>query len=414
MNILHTSDWHLGRKLYGRNRYEEFQQCLDWFVEQIDIQHIDVLLIAGDIFDTTAPTHRAQAMYYDFLCRVATSSCQHIVIIGGNHDSPSFLHAPSEILKQLQVHVIASVEQQAIEDEVIILKNSEGVPVLIVCAVPFLRDRDMRLVEAGESIADKERKLAQAIAKHYADVADIALQHQQIHQKTTGHRLPIMAMGHLFAADGKTIEGDGVRDLYVGSLAHVPASAFPDAFDYVALGHLHVPQKVGGYEHIRYSGSPLPMGFGEAEQTKIYHLLSYHDDTIHIENIPIPVFQRLQMVRGAWQEIETAIQALCQEKASIWLEVQYTSDEIIADLREQIDALVENSAVEVLRVKNNQTLIPVLASSEQQERLDELEPLDVFNRCLIQHAVPESQQDDLRQSFQHLINQMQQHDHAAE
>jgi len=208
MNILHTSDWHLGRKLYGRNRYEEFQQCLDWFVEQIETQNIDVLLIAGDIFDTTAPTHRAQAMYYAFLCRVAISSCQHIVIIGGNHDSPSFLHAPSEILKQLQVHVIASVEQQAIEDEVIVLKDSEGMATLIVCAVPFLRDRDMRLVEAGESIADKESKLADAIAKHYADVAGIALQYQQKHQKTTGCRLPIIAMGHLFAADGKTIEGD--------------------------------------------------------------------------------------------------------------------------------------------------------------------------------------------------------------
>ncbi|MDQ6952971.1 MAG: exonuclease SbcCD subunit D C-terminal domain-containing protein [Mariprofundaceae bacterium] len=413
MNILHTSDWHLGRKLYGRNRYDEFQQCLDWFAEQIETQNIDVLLIAGDIFDTTAPTHRAQAMYYDFLCRVATSSCQHIVIISGNHDSPSFLHAPRDILKQLQVHVIASVEQQAIEDEVIILKNSEGVPVLIVCAVPFLRDRDMRLVEAGESIADKEKKLAQAIAQHYADVAKIALQYQQNHQKTTGYRLPIVGMGHLFAADGKTIEGDGVRDLYVGSLAHVPASAFPDTFDYVALGHLHVPQKVGGCEHIRYSGSPLPMGFGEAEQTKLYHLLAYHDDKIHIENITIPVFQRLKMVRGDWQQIEVKIQQLYQEAASIWLEVQYTGEEVMPDLRERMGALVEGSQVEILRVKNTQIRSPMISSNIHQERLDELEPLDVFNRCLTQHGLPESQQEDLRQSFQHLINQMEQHDHAA-
>ncbi|MDQ6974068.1 MAG: exonuclease SbcCD subunit D C-terminal domain-containing protein, partial [Mariprofundaceae bacterium] len=407
-------DWHLGRKLYGRNRYEEFQQCLDWFAEQIETQSIDVLLMAGDIFDTTAPTHRAQAMYYAFLCRVATSSCQHIVIIGGNHDSPSFLHAPSEILQQLHVHVIASVEHRAIEDEVMVLKDSNDVARLIVCAVPFLRDRDMRLVEAGESIADKEKKLAQAIAQHYADVAKIALQHQHNHQKVTGNRLPIVGMGHLFAVDGKVIEGDGVRELYVGNLAHVSASAFPDSFDYVALGHLHVPQKVGGCEHIRYSGSPLPMGFGEAEQSKIYHLLSCDDDSIHIENITIPVFQRLKMVCGDWQYIEASIQQLCQEEVSIWLEVQYTSDERMPDLRERLDALVEHSQVEILRVKNSSMHIPVMAAATHQERLDELEPLDVFNRCLMQHGLPERQQEDLRQSFQFLMNQMKQRDHGAE
>ncbi len=161
------------------------------------------------------------------------------------------------------------------EDEVLVLCDKQGAPELIVCAVPHLRDRDIRAVEAGESIEDKQRKLIEGIRNHYAAVAAFAEQ-----QRTAlGADIPLVAMGHLFTAGGQTVDGDGVRDLYIGSLAHVTAEIFPENFNYLALGHLHVPQKVNGSEIMRYSGSPLPMGFGEAKQQKSVCMVEFDNST---------------------------------------------------------------------------------------------------------------------------------------
>ena len=169
MNILHTSDWHLGRTLYGRKRYDEFEAFLAWLVETIHQRAVDVLLIAGDVFDTSLPSNRAQELYYQFLCQVAASSCRHVVVIAGNHDSPSFLNAPKSLLRVLDVHVVGAVTDH-LEDEVLLLNDEDGRPELIVCAVPYLRDRDIRVAEAGESIEDKERKLIDGIREHGTSV----------------------------------------------------------------------------------------------------------------------------------------------------------------------------------------------------------------------------------------------------
>src|SRR5690554_5146472 len=135
MKLLHTSDWHLGRTLYGRKRYDEFAAFLDWLAAAIVEHEVDVLLVAGDIFDTCTPSNRAQALYYDFLYRVAASPCRHVVVVAGNHDSPTFLNAPRALLKALHVHVIGSACDD-LADEVLVLHDLAGEPELIVCAVP--------------------------------------------------------------------------------------------------------------------------------------------------------------------------------------------------------------------------------------------------------------------------------------
>lgn len=226
LKLLHTSDWHIGRTLYGRKRYEEFESFLTWLAETIQQNEIDALLVAGDVFDTSAPSNRAQELYYRFLCRVAASSCRHVVVVAGNHDSPSFLNAPKELLKALDVHVVGSATSSP-EDELLVLRNEQDAPELIVCAVPYLRDRDIRVAEAGESVEDKERKLIEGIRNHYTTVATLAEQKRE----ELGADIPIVALGHLFTAGGQTVDGDGVRELYVGSLAHVTAGIFPASFD---------------------------------------------------------------------------------------------------------------------------------------------------------------------------------------
>jgi len=301
MKVLHTSDWHIGRALYGRKRYAEFEAFLNWLAGYIEAEKIDVLLVAGDVFDSSTPSNYAQELYYRFLCRVAASSNRHMVVTAGNHDSPYFLNAPRELLKFLNVHVVGCAFDPP-ADELIVLAGKDDQPALIVCAVPYLRDRDIRTAEAGESVEDKERKLIEGIRTHYRTVCEAARRKCAALKRP----VPIVAMGHLFTAGGRTVDGDGVRELYIGSLAQVGTDVFPEGIDYLALGHLHIPQTVGGSAFIRYSGSPLPIGFGEADQGKSMVLVEFADNAPHITTIPVPRFQELKTLRGNWPTIAGA------------------------------------------------------------------------------------------------------------
>jgi DNA repair protein SbcD/Mre11 len=408
MKVLHTSDWHLGRTLYGRKRYDEFDAFLAWLAETIDREAVDVLLVAGDVFDTSTPSNRAQGLYYRFLCRVAASACRHVVVTAGNHDSPSFLNAPRELLRALDVHVVGAVTEK-LEDEVLVLNDPQGTPELIVCAVPYLRDRDIRLAEACESIEDKDRKLIEGIRSHYCGVVDLA----ERKRREQAERIPVIAVGHLFVAGGRTVEGDGVRELYVGSLAHVPERIFPSGIDYLCLGHLHVPQKINGCEVRRYCGAPLPMGFGEAGRSKCVCMVEFTGSGISVETIEVPVFQELVRIEGAWQEIADRMAALCEAKSQAWLEVVYDGREVIGDLRERLEAAVAGSGMEILRVRNNRIIEGVLNRIDD-ESLDDLDVYEVFERCLSLHAVSDEQRAELQQTYREAVASIHEEDARAE
>lgn len=498
LTLLHTSDWHLGRRLYGKPRYDEFKQFLDWQLQTLREQKVDVLLIAGDIFDTTAPSNQAQNLYYDFLSQVCDTDCRHVIIVAGNHDSASFLEAPKQLLKAFNIHIIGSMTDTP-TDEVITLSDKAGRPELIVMAVPYLRDRDVRTVGHGERLDDKERKLAQGIKAHYAQIADIAIAQQAQLQAKYKRSIPIVATGHLFTVGGQTMEGDGVRDLYVGSLGSIGAEIFHPQIDYVALGHLHIPQVVGGQPHIRYAGSPIAMGFGESRQQKQVHLLrfdanpdllsqplqtltiqkkplvsaptpvkkrksvshtsmdlfadealpessmlgainaeaeinaevdaqatheaqydtpSYHlsgqpyniaklSDNTLLQSLPVPVFQSIQTLKGDWQTIKTSLHSLKKSQQSVWLEVVYDGQEVIGDLSEKIAELVKDSRLEVLRIKNQQKRDQVMQSQRIDESLEELNPTQVFERCLIAHQVLEEQKPMLWSRYTEVLESLQ-------
>jgi len=416
MKVLHTSDWHLGRSLYGQKRYTEFGQFLDWLGDTIQREQVDTLLVAGDVFDTGAPSNRAQSLYYQFLCRVAASTCRHIIVIAGNHDSPTFLDAPRELLRSLDVHVIGAATDN-IDDEILLLKDAHGNPELLVCAVPYLRDRDIRLVQAGESIADKDHNLLEGIRSHYQQVAALADSQRQALKLV----IPIIAMGHLFTAGGQTIDGDGVRELYVGSLAHVNASIFPPCIDYVALGHLHVPQKIGGSELMRYSGSPLPMGFGEATQEKSVCLIDFINESKAegsaepcVELLPVPVFQQLRKISGDWEGISAKLIALVDANEPVWLEIIYKGDKLVSDLRDRLESLIEDSELLILRIQNTRLIDRVLNSAHTEESLEDLDVNDVFARCLAANEIPEAQQVDLLHTYQQTLSSLYNDDTQAE
>ena len=497
LTILHTSDWHLGRRLYGRMRYEEFEAFLSWLQETISAQKVDVLIVAGDIFDTMTPSNRAQALYYEFLGKVSKLCCEHIVIVAGNHDSPTFLDAPSKVLKFLNVHVIGTACDD-LNDEVLVLDAVDGTPHCIIAAVPYLRDRDVRGSHAGESMDCKDANVIKGIRAHYDEVASIAKARQEHLSNAHQRHIPIIATGHLFAAGSKTTEDDGVRDLYVGSLGQISADMFDDGFDYVALGHLHVPQRVGGCEHIRYSGSPIAMGFGEAKQQKQVLLVEFgevekslsdestilqpanttskvkkvakkaviqtpefmddlfgfveqeesaainvneepftqskamqldstfttsdltsqrlhHDESrqMQVISLPIPCFQKLAQITGDLTAIAATIKSL-KPSESIWLEVIYDGDEIVNELREEVNAMIEGLTCEVLKIKNTRTYNKVLNQQQSSETLQDLNELDVFDKCLEINGIADTQKASLRSAYQQILHNIYHDDVQAE
>ncbi|PIE56884.1 MAG: exonuclease sbcCD subunit D [Desulfobulbus propionicus] len=426
MRILHTSDWHLGRSLYGRKRYEEFTAFLDWLAQTIEDEQVDILLVAGDVFDTSTPSNRAQELYYRFLCRVASSCCRHVVVIAGNHDSPSFLNAPKELLRSLKVYVVGSMTA-ALDDEILVL-STDGKAEAIICAVPYLRDKELRTVEPGETIDAKNRKLVEGVKAHYAGVVELAEQQrdsimQQLHFKDQQAAIPLIAMGHLFTSGGKTVDGDGVRELYVGSLVHLGLDVFPPSIDYIALGHLHVPQAVGGADHIRYSGSPIPMGYGEAGQQKSVVIADFDDgvsevsegekgnnQTPQIQLLPVPCFQELIRIAGSLEEIQARITALKKGGSAAWLEVEYTGNDVVGNLREILDEAIADSAMEIRRIKNRYIMDRVINRITEEETLDDLDAGEVFIRFLDAFEVADEDRQELMISYNEILKSLHEED----
>jgi len=397
MKILHTSDWHIGKVLYSKKRYDEFEKFLSWMIDTINDQKIDILLISGDIFDTSTPSNRSVELYFNFLNSVAkNSSCKHVVITAGNHDSPSFLEAPKMILKSLNTYIVARIDD--IKDEV--LKLCVGDEEIIVCAVPYLRDRDLRESAFGESIEDKEQKIVNAIKKHYKDVAEYAKSLQDKSQK-------IIALGHMFVAGENTKVGDGVRELYVGSLGYVGIDIFDDSFDYVALGHLHIPQYVAKTNHIRYSGSPFAMGFNEAKQKKSVTILDINDDDIKTEILEVPTFQKLVQIKGDLLYIKDSLQTIIKEDRSIWVEIIYEGKEIVSDLNTMIQDMVDETKVEVLRIKSKTYIKRALSKSKECVSLEDMDLYEVFDKCLELNEIEDKQKDELKALYKEIVKDIQ-------
>ena len=412
MKIFHTSDWHIGSALYGRKRYDESEQFLHWLVETIKNHSIETLLVAGDIFDTSTPSNTAQELYYRFLNEVSKTTCRHVIVTGGNHDSPSFLDAPKALLKAFNVHVVGSAAERE-EDEVLVLKDAHNNPEVIVCAVPFLRDRDVRQSNEGESYRDKENRLVEGIISHYQKVYEEACKERN----ELGKSLPIIGMGHLFIA-GSSIykrsgETNGERDLYVGSLGQVPANRLPP-FDYFALGHLHIPQKVAGSETIRYSGSPMAMNFDEIHQQKSVVIVDIHDQNVDIQTVPVPAFRHFDQIKGDWDRIEASLKRLKEESFAGWIEVIYEGQEAIGNLRERVYKLVENTSIEVLKIQNAMLFNVVMKQYEKEVELQDLNPPDVFDQCLTDHGIPDEQKIVLKGLFSEVCRQISEADNQKE
>lgn len=409
IRILHTSDWHLGHTLYGRKRYEEHYALLQWLITTINTHKIELLLIAGDIFDSPTPSNKSLELYYQFLTAIKETCCEHVVIIGGNHDSPSLLEAPKNLLKHFNIQVVGSASSP--EDEVLLLRDSEGNERFIVCAVPYLRDRDIRVTRAAETPDEKNSMRLELLVDHYRRVTEKALYYREVYSSS----LPILATGHLFTTGGTTVEGDGVRELYVGSLAHVDSSSFPDEIDYLALGHLHSVQQAGRNPKHRYCGSPLAMSFSEAEKEKVVLSVTLEQGKqAMVTPLPVPCFQHLQTIQGDMEKIAKELSQLKDQKSSGWLEIIYDGKELISNLRSLLQNMIEDSQLVILRIANLRLLHQLSGDEKQQLDLDSLNEEEVFLRCLDTNQVSELQRKQLIQLFKQTLQEVKEEDSKAE
>ncbi|PCI32234.1 MAG: exonuclease sbcCD subunit D [Flavobacteriaceae bacterium] len=371
MKILHTSDWHLGHRLHDQVQTQEQELFLDWLLKTIISDKVDVLLIAGDIFDTGTPSTLSLKMYYDFLVRLKTTNCSHIIVTGGNHDSPGTMNAPRELLDTLSVKVVGKATEN-LADEVFKLSISDES--IIVAAVPYLRDQDIRKAVAGEQFDDITDRYKKALIHHYSEVAAIASA-----MNTEG--CPMIAMGHLFAIGGSI--SDSEQNIYVGNLGHIGAEDFPDCFDYIALGHLHRPQIVGGISKVRYAGSPVILSFSEINQIKKVVILETSNNQITAVNeIDVPTFRNIVRVKGSVDDCEIALNTVKSNEFGLipWVEVVLDNQSNAILGAGEINKIAEPLDLEVLKVtlKNQRTIIGLEELTAQTRHIKELSPLRVF------------------------------------
>ena len=399
MKVLHTADWHIGKILHKHALKTEIQAFFEWLLVILSKEHVDVLLVSGDIFDLANPSSKDREIYYKFLSKLAGTGIQ-IVITGGNHDSINLLDAPKELLKQLSISVIGGAKEN-IEDELIEIHDAQGKLALVVAAVPFLRDRDLRNINTDQKFKNREEAVREGIKLHYQNLAKIC---ESKYQKT-----PIIAMGHLYAKGAITSESE--REIQVGNQAAVESSIFSSVFDYVALGHIHRPQLVGKNERIRYSGSPIALSFSEKTDTKSVVLINIKSkEQLAIKNIEVPKQRELKKFKGSLEEISHKLKEYNPEfPLASFVEIEVTEDSyssvMIANMEELVSSYEDQNTFKILKNKINfekgQNNTADLFT--QGEHIEDLSPLEVFNKRMESEELDSDKAKLLRDAFLEIL-----------
>jgi exonuclease SbcD len=291
VRLLHTSDWHLGRSLYRADLRAAQGAFLDQLVATVQSEKIDVVLVAGDVYDRAVPSVDAVALCEDGLVRLRDAGAR-AVLISGNHDSARRLGFGSRLVDAAGVHLRT---RAAVIAEPVLLEDVHG-PVAVY-GVPYLEPDAVRTdLPPCPGGADGD-----ALAHGHAGVLGRATGCIRAHAAAGGPaRSVVLAHGWVAGGAGS----DSERDITVGGVGSVPTALF-DGFTYVALGHLHRQQTLD--EHLRYSGSPLPYSFSEASDRKGAWLVELDAaGLIRVEHVPAPSFRRLAALRGPLDELLTS------------------------------------------------------------------------------------------------------------
>ena len=382
MRLFHTSDWHLGQNLHGQDRDFEHACFLAWLLTQLSEQQPDVLLIAGDIFDTVNPPVKAQERLYDFIVSAHEQQPKlTIVMIAGNHDSGSRIELPAPLMRRLRTHALGRVlwlddGQLDAERLLIPLPDASGETAAWCLALPFLRPAEVTGAHLGD---DYLRGIGQV--------------HEWLIAAANAKRTPgqaLIAISHAHMAGGSVSE-DSERSLIIGNAEALPASLFGPSISYVALGHLHKPQRVNGEERIRYCGSPIPLSFSEiGYQHQILDVQLDGDTLVSVESRLIPRAVHLQRLEAAplaeilKQLAELPdVDLLAETQRQPWLEVRVRLDEPQPDLRQQVENALLGKAVRLVRIAAEYAGKRGSDATDEERliELDQLTPQELFSHA---------------------------------
>lgn len=404
MKILHTADWHLGHKLHGHPRELEHQRFLDWLLETMVNHQADALIVAGDVFDSANPPASAQAMLYEFLANtLKTLPNLDIVILGGNHDSPSRLQAPDPILRHFNIRLLGSMPKSNGKPDsksaVVPLTNAAGEVGAYLAAVPYLRPVDLPRGDGASATIPK------AVGQLYAETFAAA-------RRLTKPGQALLASGHCYMVGGCVSELSE-RRLTLGEEDAWSTDIFAGDVDYVALGHLHRAQRVGKADHIRYSGSPIPLSMVETDYEHQVCLVELAEKGIsEIQEIPVPRTIRLiRLPEKSPKPLSQVLEALrklrldAKKPPELWpfLEVRVLLDKPDPDLRPRIEKALDDLPVRLVKITTEyRGTKRALADGAPEVELTELTEEEVFRRMYARDYESEPSKALLK-AFQELV-----------
>ena len=347
MNILHTSDWHIGKRLMDRERLPEQIAALDEIVRICDERAVDLVLVAGDVFDTYMPSAEAEQAFFHAISRIAGER-RAVVLISGNHDDGVRLAASAPLAAQEGIYLFGGgqeiadcgggrpVRAVAAGEGYLVVENAQGERVYIN-ALPYPNEARLKEEKTEESYADKLRRLIER--------GDAGF---------TGG-MPHILLSHLFVAGGKVSESE--RDIDLGGARAVPVSLF-EGFEYVALGHLHKPQKFGG--NVRYCGSLLQYSFDEREDKQVILLHTQWERILSVEEIGLTAGKRL--IRLEEKDVLRAA-ALLKQYEDAYIELTLHLNAPLTSQETQMLRAANEGLVSLIVRTQGQSVLPAIKRS---------------------------------------------------
>ena len=397
MRLLHTSDWHLGQTLHNYERGYEHQRFLDWLLDTLVAEQADVLLVAGDVFDNANPSAASQKQLYVFLQQArARLPALQLIVVAGNHDSAGRLEAPAPLLAAHGTHVIGHLlrgEDGDIDLERLLLplSGADGQVQAWCLAVPFLRPGDVPKLPAG----DTQDAYLGGIALLYRQLTDLALARRQPGQA-------IVAMGHCHMVGGE-MSNDSERRIVIGGTEMLPSGIFDTAIAYAALGHLHKAQAVGGQDHIRYCGSPIPLSFAEVHYRHQVLCLDIDGEALQsVRAIEVPravPLLRVPATPAPINEVLAQLAALdvpaAPPEAQPFLEVRVRLDAPEPGLRTRIETALDGKPVRLAKIETSSAARSSAPENLTLDQLAQLQPDDIFRRLYLQKYGKEAPHEQL-------------------
>jgi len=411
MRVIHTSDWHLGHQLLGVSRENEQRIFLEWLLQTLHESSADALIVAGDIFDTANPPAWAWRLLYQFLAKVKQQLPQlDLILVAGNHDSPSKLDAPDHLLKAFDINLIGSLprdknNQLDVDKLIIELTDSTGKVAARVAAVPFLRPGDLDLASIDDDCDDK---LIAGVERVYQQLAEVIVEKNDSDQAS-------IAIAHAYLVSS-TISEMSERRILGGNQHALPIETFAQNFHYTALGHLHKPQQLGG-RAVHYCGSPIPLSLSERDYQHQVKLVEFSGSALQsVTPIIIPRVVDMISVPHKPEPLETVLALLNDLNLEIkepdfqpLLEIKVLLDKPQAMLRDKIMQALMDKPVRLVKISTSYIEQENSTLAFDGKKLEQLQPEHVFSLKYRQQYGEEPSQDYV-EAFASLVNDVQQKD----